>query len=63
MLIKDKDLKKAKALVLHFIAQEDPTYGRSSIKQKASAAEMPQDFELPTFSGAPPARATPCVRC
>eukprot|EP00892_Ulva_mutabilis_P001277 jgi/Ulvmu1/1114/UM106_0031.1 len=51
MLIKDKDLKKAKALVLHFIAQEDPAYGRSSIKQKASAAEMPIDFSLPKFSG------------
>lgn len=54
MLIQDKDLKRAKALVLHFIAQEDPAYGRSSIKQKASAAEMPADFALPTFSGVMP---------
>jgi hypothetical protein len=53
LLIKEKSLKKAKAMVLHFIAQEDPAFGRSSIKQKASSSSEPQEFELPTLSGAP----------
>lgn len=53
LLIKEKSLKRAKAMVLHFIAQEDPAFGRSSIKQKASGADsQPADFELPSMSGA-----------
>ena len=52
LLIKEKSLKKAKAMVLHFIAQEDPAFGRSSIKQKSSgAAAAPEEFSLPPTSG------------
>jgi hypothetical protein len=58
LLIKEKNLKKAKAMVLHFIAQEDPAFGRSSIKQNASAGTQ-EAFEMPNFSGAPP---VPCAR-
>jgi hypothetical protein len=52
LLIKDKSLKKAKAMVLHFIAQEDPAFGRSSIKQKSAPAPQLPDLQLPTMGGA-----------
>jgi hypothetical protein len=39
LLIKEKkNFRAAKALVLQFIAQEDPAYGRSSIKQRAGSS-------------------------
>ena len=54
LLIREKkNFKAAKALVLAFIAKEDPAHGRSSIKQRAGAppaAPAPTDGASPLFS-------------
>jgi hypothetical protein len=64
LLIKEKkDFRVAKALVLAFIAKEDPAHGRSSIKQRAGGASQSPAVPAATEGTSSLLRsAPPCAR-